>query len=386
MHITWVTRSFLDYRIPVYKEINRLCGNQLTVIYYTDVVPERCRLKLEETGVKAIGLTGEWRITGKKFKPVSSVTKKNFRVPFQPDLIKTIRRTHPDVLLCDGFFQWSYAALWLRFFRKIPLVMCYEGTVHTERNSRKLTTLYRKIVSRCMDAIACNGKQTSDYIASLGYPESRIFLGNMAADSAFLQNKVNTVTRENKSELKSKLRLNDSVFLFTGRLVSLKGIDKLIEVWSNLFSGNHDVSLLLVGDGEDKEKLQRLCEEKKLDNVKCTGNIDFDSIYPYLAISDIFIIPTLQDNWSLVVPEAMACGLPVICSKYNGCWPELVKPENGWVFDPLDAENFVQTLQTAWDNRENWKKMGSESIQIVADYSPEKVAGSIYKACQSVLN
>jgi glycosyltransferase involved in cell wall biosynthesis len=62
-----------------------------------------------------------------------------------------------------------------------------------------------------------------------------------------------------------------------------------------------------------------------------------------------------------------------------------VKSENGWVFDPLNAENFVQTLQTAWNHKEQWKLMGQESVRIVADYSPEKVAGSIYQACQSVL-
>ena len=46
MRITWVTRSFLDYRIPVYAELNRLCGNQLTVIYCADVVSERTQKKL----------------------------------------------------------------------------------------------------------------------------------------------------------------------------------------------------------------------------------------------------------------------------------------------------------------------------------------------------
>ena len=104
-----------------------------------------------------------------------------------------------------------------------------------------------------------------------------------------------------------------------------------------------------------------------------------------ISISDIFIIPTLQDNWSLVVPEAMACGLPIISSKYNGCWPELVKPENGWVFDPLDKINFIETLHNAIENKDTWKKMGEASVKIVADFSPEKIAGQIFKSCKNVL-
>ena len=46
MKITWVTRSFLDYRIPVYQELNKLCGRNLTVIYYKDIPPERTQKKI----------------------------------------------------------------------------------------------------------------------------------------------------------------------------------------------------------------------------------------------------------------------------------------------------------------------------------------------------
>ena len=55
MKITWVTRSFLDYRIPVYQELNKLCGRNLTVIYYKDTPPERTQKKIKEVlGDKAI--------------------------------------------------------------------------------------------------------------------------------------------------------------------------------------------------------------------------------------------------------------------------------------------------------------------------------------------
>ena len=67
MKITWVTRSFLDYRIPVYAAINKLCNNNLSVIYFKDVVPERCQEKMNAIlGERAIGLKGEIRIGGKK--------------------------------------------------------------------------------------------------------------------------------------------------------------------------------------------------------------------------------------------------------------------------------------------------------------------------------
>ena len=66
MKITWVTRSFLDYRIPVYQELNKLCGRNLTVIYYKDIPPERTQKKIKEVlGDKAIAREKEFRIGNK---------------------------------------------------------------------------------------------------------------------------------------------------------------------------------------------------------------------------------------------------------------------------------------------------------------------------------
>ncbi len=382
MKITWVVRSFLDYRIPIYSEINRLCGNQLTVIYYADVVPVRCQQKLQTIlGERNIGLSGEFRLTGKKTQPISSIKKNGIRIPVQPGLIREIKKSKPDLLLCDGFFQWTYAAIWLRFWNKIPLVMLYEGTEHTERNAGRIRTYYRKLVSGLMDQISCNGILSTKYIASLGYPENKINTGNMAADTEGLTELRAHFSTGEVQNLKAELGLNQYVFLFTGRLVPLKGVDKLLSVWFKTFASEKDASLLIVGGGAEKEILQNKCIENNCENVVFTGEVDYDLIYRYFAVSNVFVIPTLQDNWSLVVPEAMACGLPVICSKYNGCWPELVRPENGWVFDPLNSEDFTEKLKSTWNIREKWFSMGKNSLNIVENYTPPKVASKIYQAC-----
>lgn len=386
MRITWVTRSFLDYRIPVYEEINRSSDNKLSVIFYSDVVPERCQVKIRKIlNDKAVGLTGEIRFRGQKVQAISSAEKNKTRIPLQPGLIKTLRKSKPDVLICDGFFQWSYAALWIRLLKRTPVVMCYEGTLHTERNSGMFRTYYRKAASKLIDRIACNGTLSAQYVESLGYPRSRISLGNMAADSETLRENAERFLGDERTQLKKKLGLNQHVFLFIGRLVSLKGVGRLIDAWTMVFGKNSQTSLLIVGDGPEVGYLEIQGKQDDCTNICFAGAVDYDIIYKYLSVADVFVIPTLQDNWSLVVPEAMSVGLPIICSKYNGCWPELVKPENGWVFDPLDKDNFIGVLEAAWDSRNDWHKMGQESLRIIQDYTPEKVAGVIFSACQKVV-
>ena len=95
MRITWVTRSFLDYRIPVYKALDELCGHQLTVIYNGEVVPKRCQEKLSAVlGGRAVALSGEVRLSGVA-KDNATMANKGFRIPIQKGLVKAIRRYKP---------------------------------------------------------------------------------------------------------------------------------------------------------------------------------------------------------------------------------------------------------------------------------------------------
>jgi len=386
MKITWVTRSFLDYRIPVYKEVNRLCGNQLSIIYYADVVPDRCKDKLKNIlGRRAIGLKGEIRLGGKKIENQSFANSGGIRIPLRPGLIRKLRETKPDVILSDGFFQWTYAAIAANMLWKIPHVMCYERTLHTERNVTKFRTIGRKLASSYINVVCCNGVQTKDYLMKLGFAEDRLFIGNMAADYLGLQSSVKEINVQGTNSLKDHINAKGISFLYVGQLIPRKGIMELLKAWEEFsISLNPDAKLILVCGGEQENDVKSYISNHELKNVNVTGPVDYNEIATYYASADVFIIATLEDNWSLVVPEAMSVGLPIICSKYNGCWPELVKPENGWVFDPLEPEDFVQTLKEAWEKRSYWKAMGQKSLEIVLDFTPEKVANNIFNACLSV--
>jgi glycosyltransferase involved in cell wall biosynthesis len=386
MKITWVTRSFLDYRIPVYEAINSLTNNNLTVIYFKDVVPERCQNKLEVIlGNRAIGLTGEMRIGGKKQENQTFANQGGLRIPLRPGLLKRVKKTDPDIVLSDGFFQWSYAALLLNAFYKTPHIMCYERTLHTERKASRTRILARKIASNFISGICCNGIETKTYLEKFGFPKEKLFIGNMAADIDGLKSALAKVDENKIKSIREKYNISGLVFLYVGQLIQRKGVLEMLESWNTFSLNKTDINLLLLGDGDQLEEVNRYVEKNKMNSVKVLGRVEYSEVSTIYALSDIFIIPTLEDNWSLVVPEAMSCGLPILSSKYNGCWPELVKPENGWVFDPLDSKKFIKTLEVAIKNKDNWKQMGASSAKIVADFSPEKIAAQIFKTCEKVI-
>jgi len=168
-----------------------------------------------------------------------------------------------------------------------------------------------------------------------------------------------------------------------GGLVPRKGVAELLRAWTVLAGQvpSHAATLLLVGDGPQREELERYCVTHELANVRFTGAVDYDALGPYYRAADAFVIPTLSDNWSLVVPEAMACGLPILCSKYNGCWPELVAPANGWVFDPLDVDDMVTCLRKCIQARDTLRDMGRKSLEIIGNHTPRHAAEVILKTC-----
>ena len=386
MKITWVTRAFADYRIPVYREVNKLTNENLTIIYNKDIVRKHLSEKLEHLiGSRAIGLSGEKILFGQKNEN-SAFANSYLRIPFQKKLISSLISTSPDVMLSDGFFQWTYAPLYANLRNKIPHVMCYERTMHTERNVQWYREKYRKMAMKRIDRIICSGKLCGEYILSLGYPKDKIGYGHMVADVTQLASKTKATSNEKIIELKHKFNA-EQVFLYTGQIIPRKGIKELVNAWGNSkMSNNRKAALVLIGNGSQMDEIRALIRQKNSSNIFLIGKVPYEEIATYYAMADVFIIPTLEDNWSLVVPEAMSAGLPIICSMYNGCWPELVTKENGWVFDPLNELEFTQTLLTTFENRDSFTRMGIMSQQIVLNHSPEQAAQAIWQACNMAYN
>lgn len=384
MRITWITRSFLDYRIPVFKALDEMCGHSLTVIYYKDVPPERTQKKIRAVlGERAIARDKELRIGNKPKIDNASKSNTSFRIPVSPGLVKQIIDSKPDVLISDGFMQWTYAALIVRALKGIPHVMCYERTKYTERNAGKLRVFYRKFVSNWIDAIDCNGQLTKEYVKELlNWQDNRLTTGHMVADTEGMKTAVEQTMEISCKELRDKLNIKGTMLLFVGQLIERKGVEELLDAWKEFSQEEHEATLVYVGTGDLEGKLQQRIKNENIENIVLTGSIDYDSIAVYYKTADCFIIATKEDNWSLVVPEAMACGLPIASSEYNGCWPELVTPENGWVFDSLNKTDIINTLKKIISSKDKLKKMGEVSKSIVASHTAKEAAKSIMDAIE----
>lgn len=375
--ILWVNPSFLDYRIPLYKCLNNSLHGQFYLIYARPFIPERCHKKIQNIlGNNAIALENLKKCS---LGNVNGFANKGVEVVYPKGLYSKISSVKPDLIIAEGFFKFTPWAVVYSFVHRIPLLIAYERTAHTERYAPWWRKLYRKFVDLFVDGYIVNGSLTKEYLVSQGANSNCIFTGGMCADSEALASAVKNMTLTEKCELNNALgkRSGGLTYLFVGQLIERKGVRYLISAWKDHVKQYPLDMLILIGDGDQRKELEEM--SVCCDSIKFLGALDYSFVSRYYGIADVFILPTLEDNWSLVVPEAMACGLPVATSIYNGCYPELVKKdENGYVFDPLDAKSILLALD--YFHKVDLEAFGENSKKVESNFNPKSTAKNIVDA------
>ena len=388
MKVLYCNPSFWEYRLPFYAELNRLFNGNFHVVYSTkryfgahvNMLP-----KIKNVlGENAHPYENEWMYV-RETHSMKIKDETYHAIPLSLGLLNIIRKIKPDVLITEGFFQWTpFVQLYGWFFR-VPVFVGYERTLYTERHNSRFKTFLRKLQDKSIAGYLVNGIETKKYLLSLGISEDKIFVGGMSADSTGLRTSIKKWSIEEKQNFKNKYisSNNGLIFLFTGQMILRKGVNYLLKAWVKHTQLYPDDKLVLVGGGVFLERWKK--EYRKYSSIIFEGTVAYDEIYKYYAIADVYILPTIEDNWSLVVPEAMACGLPVATSIYNGCHVELIQDgENGFIFDTYNQESITNVLEKF--HYMDLKKMGDKSILIEKNFNTEACAKREYEAILKTLN
>lgn len=153
--------------------------------------------------------------------------------------------------------------------------------------------------------------------------------------------------REKATEDCGLIRSNLFTFITVGRLVPVKGYDRLIRVADRLNREGYRFLILMIGDGGEKEKLSSMIDSFSLnDSVKLLGAQD--NPYKYFKISDLFVSTSLSEGFGLAMIEAMTCGLPVLATYFDGVESILGGPEYGLICDN-DEESIYHMMKSVLD-------------------------------------
>lgn len=165
-------------------------------------------------------------------------------------------------------------------------------------------------------------------------------------------------------------------FGFTGRLNPIKNIDLLLAAWYRLGDKTQQAELIIIGDGEQNyvEALKDYVRQKRMRNVTFTGFLSGERLQNMVQSLDFQILPSKSENFGMVVPEALICGVPVIASKGTP-WSVLDERECGWWVDAtIDslANAFVKAMNISEEKRVIMGQAGRELV--LEKYSSDAVA------------
>lgn len=350
------------YRKDLYKELSKKYN--LTVVYMQRAKDEGRLWSVNETegSYNVINLEnfkcGKF-IINKQIKHILKANKFDVVIAIEnlPNIVSVLYSSYYIKKIRGKFILWTGEFRWHHYLRRKFSKFIYEY----------FSNCYRRSLYKRADAFIAYGIESKKFLMEYGIESKYIFSGSQS----ICVGRENYMYEINKKLTEDKNMKENLVFTTMAYLRKDKGIDRLIEVFNRVCKDSKDITLNIIGDGEYRDIL----EQKAGESINFLGYLEGDKKYRELLKSDIFIFPTLKDSWGLVVNEAMEFGNAVICSDKAACADELVN-KNGFKYNPYNYDELERIIRYLIDNRNIVSNMSKLSVDIIKEYSIEKIANN----------
>jgi len=170
------------------------------------------------------------------------------------------------------------------------------------------------------------------------------------------------VVRPALTGVERKLEDGRTRFLYSGQLIERKGVDVLLDAFARVAAAQAGAELVILGDGPRRARLEASVPTEILERVRFLGDVPWTDLPGHYAEADVFVFPSRHDGWGLVVPEAMAAGLPVISTPRVGSALDLVKEgETGFLVKTDDAGALADRMSYFSERPEEAARMGERA-------------------------
>lgn len=165
----------------------------------------------------------------------------------------------------------------------------------------------------------------------------------------------------------------EKIVLFVGRICQGKGVDTILKIWSSICHNEKykDWKLYIVGDGDEKKKLEKFAVEMELINYSFKGFQRPDSYYDQ---AKIFCMASTFEGFGLVLVEAMYYGaVPLAFNSFSNCSDIIDNNKNGFLVTPFLIEEYIQKLTELMTDEKKWATMSVCAIRKSQEYSIESI-------------
>lgn len=227
------------------------------------------------------------------------------------------------------------------------------------------------------NGVLVSGERTKSYMRLLGFSKNRIFLG------------YDTVSIESVRRLAGVppapkgLSHEKRHFTIIARLLPVKNISIVLEAY-DLYArrvGTYARDLHICGSGELETLLRKEVTDRGLAKVQFHGFVPENEIARMLGTSLALILPSISETWGLVVNEALAMGVPILCSDNVGARDSLVRTGvNGYVFEPDNADGLAYLMARLTLDHGEWKRFATNSLKFAEQADVTRFAEGVAAA------
>ena len=376
MKIAIVTNILPPYRVPLFNNIAAAPGIELRVFLNAVSEPNRHW----EWPASEIHFAYEVGSTF-SFSPRLDKT-----IYINPGLLLRLRRFKPDVVIAGGTITIGLVTWLGARLSGARFVLWWEATAQSDQPGARWFGFLRSFLVRRSQAYVVVSSLSADYVTSLGADRRRIFISLQTLDVASFGEQVQRQFL-GKQTLKQSLGLSGAVISYIGNLDPYKGTDLLLMTYLKALEDGMDAHLLLIGSGTLTDSLKQLAGELDNRRVHFCGFKQHADLPAYYAISDLFCLFSRSEPFGVVVTEAVAAGLPIMCSKFAGAADDLVEHgENGFVVDPEDIETNARLMRQIMQDDELRTRMSRRSLELAVKCSIEMAAQNMLLAADCALN
>lgn len=348
MKILIISSFPAPYRVDVFKEISKV--HETTIFFETNKDQNR---------------SPEWFIKNSQlnFEVLDNkISKENYK-----KALKNIKQ-YDAVLAYDFYLKSAMIAQLICIFNKIPyFINCDGAFINNNFIKKQIKSYFIKNARGCF----ASGIHAKKYFMYYGAKENNIYIHDFTSlhREDILKERVSD---KEKTELKEILGLTgNKVVLSIGQFIERKGFDILLKSWMNL---DEKYELVIIGGGTLETEYLNFIKKNRFKNVKIIGFKSKEEIKKYYKAADLFVLPTREDIWGLVINEAMANGLPVITTNRCIAGLELINNgENGFIIDVDDSKKLTNKIVRILEDSSLLIKISNNNLKKIKTNTVENI-------------
>lgn len=352
MKVLFLTNIPSPYRVDFFNALGKLCD--LTVLFENNAAKSRDSSWLEN-----------------RIRSFNAVFLKGIRTGeaegFCPEVVRFLSSKKYDQIVV-GIYSSPTGMLAIEYMRlrHIPFILSSDGGLI--KNDTGLRHWIKAHFISAANAWLSTGKLTTDYLCYYGAKKDRVFLYPFTSvnETDILKY---PVTKDEKRELRLKLNMSEEkIVLSIGQFIPRKGYDVLLNKCRNL---SRNIGVYIIG-GKITEEYKQIMDTYNLTNVHFLDFMKKPKLVEYYKAADLFVLPTREDIWGLVINEAMSYGLPIITTDRCVAGLEMVRDSINGKIIPVESDwkSEIEKILSS----ENLNAISANNLTVAHKYSIENMA------------